>query len=385
MDATREKYINYFKTKKGYRTRVILNIVASIVIVAIFTAITAIKKGQATPYKAIMNNCMITAIAVLALNLVAGCLGELALGHAAFILVGGTMGAIFTKVFASKLSTALVTSGNVTLMGYVDIILAILIGGLCAGLIGWIIGKITLGRLKGDYFCIVTLAFGFGIVSIFNNININYMKNGKLTTLIGGSAGVNMDRSLAVATPLVIAICLVLAVVIMMLLMKSRHGRAVLAIRDDAIAAEASGINVKKYKVWVFTISAIFAGIAGVLYWHCNSGMSVFPIDYSMDKSIELFVMVVLGGMGSFTGAIVSTFGVTFLVKYLLITAGQWQKLIYALILLATMFIRPKGIMGTAELTWEWIFATFSKLGRKIKGLFQKNKKNLNEDNERDD
>lgn len=365
MDATRTKYTAFFKTRKGYILRTILNVLAGMLLVFIFTRIAGV-----TQYRAIMNNMMITALAVLAVNLVNGCLGELALGHAAFLLIGGTMSAAFTKVFAARISSALVENGVVTASGYLDIVIAILIGAISAGIIGYIIGVITLGRLKGDYFCIITLAFGFGIVSIFNNLKINYLKNGKLVSLINGSAGVSLDRATSTATPLVIAIVLVASVVLMMLLIKSRHGRAVLAIRDDAIAAEASGIPVKRYKVWMFTISAIFTGIAGVLYWHCNSGMSVFPINYSMDKSIELFVMVVLGGMGSFTGSILSAFGLTFLVKYLLINFGTWQKLVYSLILLATMFIRPKGIMGTAELTWEWIFTTGTKIGRFFKRLW---------------
>ena len=251
-------------------------------------------------------------ILAVSLNLVVGFLGELSLGHAGFMCVGAYIGCFTAgKLFEAGLPKLPV------------LILSMLIGGICAAVFGFLIGLPAL-RLKGDYLAIVTLAFGEIVRNIFKNL-----------PWFGGSMGMNTKTY---GTQLFI-VCFVMVLVMLILIqnmIRSKHGRAITAIRDNEIAARAMGINVTYYKLFVFIISAFFAGIAGVLY-----GFYATPVTYSFfsyNYSIEILVMVVLGGMGNITGSILSASLLTFvnfeLTSKLTGNNAALKYLIYALILM---------------------------------------------------
>ncbi|MCL1862086.1 MAG: branched-chain amino acid ABC transporter permease [Defluviitaleaceae bacterium] len=274
----------------------------------------------------------INVILAVSLNLSAGFLGQLVLGHAAFMAVGAYTSAI--------LSSRLGISG---LGGFVFVLLA---GGFAAALAGIVIGVPAL-RLRGDYVAIVTLGFGLIVQSILLNLGIT-----------GGADGLLGIPRLANFN--VAFFTMVIVVGMLVALVRSRHGRAMIAIREDEIAAEASGVPTTWYKILGFTIAAFFAGIAGGLFAH---RMSVLvPETFSFVYSIELLVIVVLGGMGSFTGAVVAAVVLTLLPE-LLREFGDFRMLTYSVLLVAMMIFRPKGLMGSYEFSIMQIVSKIKKKG----------------------
>ena len=251
-------------------------------------------------------------ILAVSLNLVVGFLGELSLGHAGFMCVGAYLGC-----YLANYLHAVIASKTLVL------IITMLAGGLIAALFGLIIGLPAL-RLKGDYLAIVTLAFGEIVRSIFKNIKA-----------FGGALGLSTQKfgSDLFVISLIVAIIMLIVV---QNLVRSKHGRAITAIRDNEIAAKAMGINVTYYKLLVFVISAFFAGIAGVIYGHYTT--PVLYSFFSYNYSIEILVMVVLGGMGSINGSIIAAALITF-INFQLTTKlsgdlAALKFLIYALILI---------------------------------------------------
>ena len=263
----------------------------------------------------LMEKIAISIILAVSLSLVVGFLGELSLGHAGFMCVGAYLG--------GKVSALLVPSmGN----GLPVFLITLLVGCSTAAICGVIIGIPAL-RLRGDYLAIVTLAFGEIVKSLFQNSS---------DSSFGGSLGLETPR-FDKNYLFIIAFLLVLATLaITQNLIRSKHGRAITAIRDNEIAARASGINVTKYKLLAFTLSAAFAGVAGVLYSYSN--YMVQSSKFSYNYSIEILVMVVLGGMGSINGSILAATLITFLnTKLATILTGEQavlQNLLYALILI---------------------------------------------------
>ncbi len=257
----------------------------------------------------------ISIILAVSLSLVVGFLGELSLGHAGFMCLGAYIGG---KV-ASLLEPVV---GNSPL----NLLISLVVGAAVAALFGVIIGIPAL-RLRGDYLAIVTLAFGEIVKSIFQNTS---------DETFGGALGLptpRFDKQYLFIWSF--ALVLVTLIVIQNFI-RSKHGRAVTAIRDNEIAARASGINVTKYKLLAFTLSSCFAGIAGVLYSFSNYNVQSAKFGYNY--SIEILVMVVLGGMGSINGAIIASALITFLnTKLATILTGDLavlQNLLYALILI---------------------------------------------------
>ena len=252
-------------------------------------------------------------VLAVSLNLVVGFLGELSLGHAGFMCIGAYIGCFCGNYLNGVLPSKLLV-----------IIIAMLIGGISAAICGCLIGIPTL-RLKGDYLAIATLAFGEIVRTIFKNQEIFGGALGLTTTRYGKSL-------------YIIGFVLALFVVfVSQNLMRSKHGRAIQAIRDNEIAARAMGVNVTYYKLMVFILSAFFAGTAGVIY-----GNSVTPVSntfFSFNYSIEILVMVVLGGMGNITGSIIAATLLTFInVQLTTQLSGDMaalRYLIYALILIA--------------------------------------------------
>lgn len=262
----------------------------------------------------LLEKIAIAIILAVSLSMVVGFLGELSLGHAGFMCVGAYLGGKTAVILEPILGE------------YPTLVVSLLVGGLVAALFGVIIGLPAL-RLRGDYLAIVTLAFGEIVRSVFMNSS---------DESFGGSLGLNTPR-FDKNTLFIIALVLVLAcLAVTQNLIRSKHGRAITSIRDNEIAAKATGINVTKYKLLVFTVSSFFAGIAGVLYSYSN--FTVQSAKFSYTYSIEILVMVVLGGMGSINGSIIAASLITFLdVKLQTILTGNLavlQDLFYAVILI---------------------------------------------------
>ena len=262
----------------------------------------------------LVEKIAISIILAVSLSLVVGFLGELSLGHAGFMCVGAYLGG---KV-ASMLVPVL---GN----GILSFLVALVVGCAAAAACGVIIGIPAL-RLRGDYLAIVTLAFGEIVKSLFMNSSESF----------GGSLGLDTPRFDKNYLYILALLLVLLTLAVVQNYIRSKHGRAVTAIRDNEIAARASGINVTKYKLLTFILSAAFAGIAGVLYSYSN--YTVQSMKFGYNYSIEILVMVVLGGMGNINGSILAATLITFLnTKLATILTGELavlQNLLYALILI---------------------------------------------------
>ncbi len=267
----------------------------------------------------LLEKIAISIILAVSLSMVVGFLGELSLGHAGFMCVGAYLGGKASVILEPMLKG--VPAGR-----ELALVLSIIIGGAVAAVFGIIIGLPAL-RLKGDYLAIVTLAFGEIVRSVFMNSS---------DKTFGGALGLSTPRY-DKKVLFIIAFVLVLAcLAVIQNLIRSKHGRAITAIRDNEIAARATGINVTKYKLAVFTISSFFAGIAGVLYSYSN--YNVQSAKFSYNYSIEILVMVVLGGMGSINGSIIAATLITYLDTTLqTVLTGDLavlQDLLYALVLI---------------------------------------------------
>ncbi len=279
------------------------------------------------------------AILAVSLNLTVGILGELSLGHAGFMCIGAFSSAFFSKCMQDVIPIA-----------GVRFTIAILIGALTAGMFGLLIG-IPVLRLKGDYLAIVTLAFGEIAKNVINmlyigidesgihfstksSLELNLSENG--IVIIQGAQGITgtpNDSSFTVGILLLLVTLLVI-----LNLIHSRDGRAIMAIRDNVIAAESIGINITKYKLMAFSVSAAFAGMAGVLYAHNLSTLSATPKNFGYNMSIMILVFVVLGGIGNIRGSIIAAVVLTLLPE-LLRGLNDYRMLIYAVVLIAMMLL----------------------------------------------
>ena len=273
----------------------------------------------------ILTMVCINVILAVSLNIVTGLLGQLVLGHAGFMLVGAYAAALFTLHSGLPLA--------------VSFPIGLLIGGLVAALSGVIIGVPAL-RLKGDYLAIITLGFGEIIRVIANNLTITNGAKG-----LYGIESLNSRHDLTAMFTYVFFIA-VLVIFISFTFGTSRHGRAVIAIREDEIAAEASGINTTYYKLLAFVLAAFIAGVAGGLYAH-QIGI-IDPSKFDFNRSTEILVMVVLGGMGSITGAIISATVLTILPEALR-GFSSYRMLLYSVVLICVMLFRPTGLLGRKE------------------------------------
>jgi len=261
-------------------------------------------------WSGILLNACINIVLVISLNITCGFLGQLTLGHAGFMAVGAYASAYFSKT----------VTGLPIEVGF---LIAMIIGGLIAMIAGAIVCYPTL-KLKGDYLAIITLAFGEIIKNVLLNLDV-----------VGGAKGYyGIPRSTTFTWAFIVAIIMIFVAVF---LFQSRQGRAIVSIREDEIAAEASGINTDYYKMLAFVIAAFFAGVAGSLYSH-NMGI-LEPKVFDLDKSIEILVMVVLGGMGSIKGSVIAAIALTVLPE-LLRSASEYRMLIYAIVLIVMMLYR---------------------------------------------
>lgn len=277
-------------------------------------------------YEGIVRLICINIIMAVSLNLVCGFMGQLALGHAGFMSVGAYAAALFTM--------------NSGLPEAVALPLSLIVGGLFAAVIGFIIGIPAL-RMRGDYLAIITLGFGEIIRVIIQNLKVAGGMG--LDKGAAGQALIGIDR---LANLYVVFWITVVTVVLLFMFARSRYGRAVKAIRDDEIAASASGINITYMKVLVFAISAFFAGIAGGIFAQYIGSLN--PTMAGWLNSINYVIMVVFGGMGSLTGSIVSAIGLTILPE-LLRAFADYRMLAYSVVLVLVMIFRPQGIFGSWE------------------------------------
>ena len=312
---------------KKYSRRVV-NLISCILLISMVTLITP---NISRAFTTTMITICINVLVAVSLNISAGSMGEVVLGQAGFMAIGAYASGLFCKY---------VPVGN----DFLQYIICIVIAALAAGLIGFLVGIPCL-RLRGDYLAIVTLGFGEAIRCLIQNLP--KITNGALglTSLprllnasnkaLGGYAGV----LIAVTTT-------VICVGIIYSFMTSRYGRAILSIREDEIAAEASGIPVTRYKVMAFTISAMFAGIGGAMFAHTIG--SIYPSNFNLSKSIDYLVMVVFGGLGSYTGSILSATILSYL-TIKLTNFAAWRLVIYSLALILVMIFHPKGLFGIKE------------------------------------
>lgn len=331
---------------KFKRNTIILTVIATVLLVVPALLMDG-RKAVINAYTAqILTLGGINAIMALSVNVVCGITGQLSLGQAAFQSLGAYSTIVFTQTFGIPLPVS------------------IILGGLVAAFFGFIIGFPTL-KLEGDYLAIVTLAFG-EIIRVFlvNLKSITGGPNGiQFTTIFTSS----LNHGSMISYLAVIG-SLILIIVLLQNFLRSTYGRAILAVREDEIAANSNGIGVFRYKMIGFVIASFIGGIGGALYAPFIGFIK--PDLGSFNNSINHLIYVVLGGMGSITGGIVAAFGLTILQEGLRFLQN-YRLLFYPIILIFVMLFRPQGLLGTKELSfikvYDGIPGFFARLIKKIK------------------
>ena len=342
----------------GYRSlsmpmRYLIN--AILVVVFLVVGELMIDGGVVSRYQTgVIEQIGIYIILAVSLNIATGYLGQLPLGHAGFMSVGGYSCAIFIMRMMDVVGVTArdFATGSPAAVGL--FVIGIIFGGICAAICGLIIGVPAL-RLKGDYLAIITLGFAEIIRVVMQNID------GVLGfTLTGGAKGLTGIPSYTnfLNTFIVVAISLFL----IHTMMKSRHGRAILSIRDNEIAAESCGVNTTYYKTLAFVASAFFAGVAGGLYAGCIGVMA--PAKFGFMKSIEILVMVVLGGMGSMLGSVISATVLTILPEALR-AVSDYRMVVYAVVLILVMIFRPEGLLGDYDFSMSRVIERIMNHGKR--------------------
>ncbi|MDH5187081.1 MAG: branched-chain amino acid ABC transporter permease [candidate division WOR-3 bacterium] len=301
-----------------------------VIVVAVYVVLQVlISLGLINPYwQQILSFAGIMAISALGLNLIYGFTGQFSLGHAAFYGIGAYAAAYLSKSIQS-------TNPLILLLG-------IICGGILAGVVAFLIGLPIL-RLRSDYLGIATLGFGIIMKIVFDNADA-------IIPSLGGSRGMTgIPRLTSFAWVFAV---FVLGIIILRNLVFSSIGRALVSIREDEVASEAVGVNTTKYKTIGFVIGCIYAGVAGGLYAHLYSFLH--PSNFDFLKSIDVLLIIVLGGLGSISGTIIIAFAWTFLLEGLRVILPEaildWRLVIYPLLLIIVMLIRPKGIFGGREI-----------------------------------
>ena len=348
------------KTARGY----LLNTIVIVLLFTGFQILTSIK-GSEGAFKLVIVpslwQCCYLMVLAASLNLVLGFMGQLSLGHCGFMAIGAYTAALLSlaaeraELFQSKSDPAFL----LILIG------CVLAAGLLAAVFSFLIGIPAL-RLKGDYLAIITLGFGMIIVNIINNLPFC----GQDGLALGSAAaslyknGLGFGSKAKVQFLWFALVVTILSLTLMFMFVRSKYGRAIRAIRDDEIAAAASGVNTSRYKVLTFAYSAFFAGVAGALYACTNATLSTSSFAFTNGgilNSTFVVVMVVLGGMGPLAGSAVAA-AIMFFVNYQ-IKNGAWVEalpasvqsvfeypmLVYALVLIIVILFRPKGIFGSYE------------------------------------
>lgn len=336
MSKTKSKLQNNnVPTVKPFKGKDLISYILVVAFFAVFQVLSSTGTLK-NSLKALLVPICIHVILAVSLNLVVGFLGELSLGHAGFMCVGA-----FTGSFFSVLMKDVIT------VDWLRFVCAFVVGGVFAAIAGVLIG-IPVLRLKGDYLAIVTLAFGEIIKTIVNAIYIGKDSEGFHLSLDSSKLGMLPDGKIILNGPQGISgtpknstffigfVLVLLVLFIVNNLMDSRTGRAIMSIRDNRIAAESVGIDITKYKLMVFTISAAMAGIAGVLYSHNLSKLTATTANFGYTMSIAILVYVVLGGLGNVKGSVIAA-ALLYALPELLRGLRDYRMLIYSIILIVVM------------------------------------------------
>ena len=331
------RFLKDKKTRSDFITYAL--VVIAFIVVQLLVGARVIPRslqGQLVPITAYI-------VMALALNLVVGVAGDLSLGHAGFMSIGAFSGVVVTMSLADAIPS-----------DEVRLVLAIVVGAVLAAVFGFLIG-LPVMRLQGDYLAIVTLAFGEIIKGIVSCLLVGWDKNGlHMLFNLSGSLGVD-DLHLAeggfaiikgaqgasgvdkVSTFVAGFVLIMVALVIVLNLVRSRTGRAIMAVRDNRIAAESTGISVMKYRMIAFVVSAALAGAAGALFGGNFSQFGASKFDFN--TSILILVFVVLGGLGNMRGSIIAAAALTILPEALR-GLSDYRMLVYALVLIIVMIVR---------------------------------------------
>lgn len=302
--------MEYVKRGKGFWLSIVLALV-------VFSVIQAMISGgilnifHVNTLITIGINIMLAA----SLHLIIGITGQFSIGHAGFLAVGAYSSAVMTMMFEMPFAVA------------------ILVGGLAAAIAGLLIGIPSL-RLKGDYLAIATL--GFGEIVRIALLNFDY---------VGGASGMQVMQMSTWAWTFA---CVIITLVVIVNFTNSTHGRACISIREDETAADAMGINTTYYKVVAFAVGAFFAGVAGAIFAH--NFYIIQPSNFGFLKSFDILIIVVLGGLGSLSGAVITAILLT-IVSTFLQAYPETRMIFYSIILIITMLYRPQGLLGTREIT----------------------------------
>ncbi len=268
----------------------------------------------------------INIILAVSLNFINGVAGQFSLGHAGFMAVGAYVSAILAGTYD------------------LNIYIAMLLGAVMAGVVGMLIGFPVL-RLRGDYLAIVTLGFGEVIRLLIRNIDFTVGK-----TITGGASGLKGIPKIRGAELILLAILLVLLTILVLKhIAESSEGRALISLREDEIASEAMGVNTSYYKLLAFIVGSFFAGLAGALYAHQRGFLDTNNFD--LFKTVDILLMIVIGGLGSLSGAIFGAVILT-IISEMMRGFSEYRMIVYSVILVALMLIRPKGIFGKTEI-WD--------------------------------
>ena len=303
-------------------------------------------------YAEILALTGISIILAVSLNLITGFTGQFSIGHAGFMAVGAYASVFMTVYFSQGLEASLTTLLGATVAQSLVFLTVILFGALVAALAGLIVGIPSL-RLRGDYLAIVTLGFAEIIRIIILNID-----------RVGGATGFRGAVAPWDGRPIIpqyanfiwIGGFAIITIVVVYNIVNSDIGRAFISIREDELAAEAMGVNTTRYKVLSFVISSSFAGIAGALFGHFRQFLHTN--DFQFIRSIEIIIMIVLGGMGSITGAVLGAIVITILPELLRKLPGDlysYRLVIYSALLILIMLTRPQGVMGAKEFGLSWL------------------------------
>ena len=303
-------------------------------------------------YAEILSLTGISIILAVSLNLITGFTGQFSIGHAGFMAVGAYSSVFMTVYYSDSAEKWLTSLVGATLAQSVVFLGVIIFGALVAALAGLVVGIPSL-RLRGDYLAIVTLGFAEIIRIIILNID-----------RVGGATGFRgrvppWDGRLIIpqyANFIWIGGFAVITIVVVYNIVNSDIGRALISIREDELASEAMGINTTRYKVLSFVISSAFAGIAGALFGHFRQFLHTN--DFQFIRSIEIIIMIVLGGMGSITGAVLGAIVITILPELLRKLPGDlygYRLVIYSALLILIMLTRPQGVMGAKEFGLSWL------------------------------
>ncbi len=299
-------------------------------------------------YYKILVDVGIAIILAVSLNLINGITGQFSLGHAGFMAVGAYVAASISVFLVQPWMQGAGLSGDTNLIaGGILVGVAVVVGGICAALAGLVVGLPTL-RLRGDYLAIATLGFG----EIIRIVILN-------TDQVGGARGMSvfptpsaMGGAPVKSSFFWVFAWMIVCVTIVARLAHSVKGKALFAIREDEFAASTIGIDTTRYKVIAFLTGSFFAGIAGGLFAHSSTGF-ITPGGFDTQKSIEIVVMVVLGGLGSISGAIIAAVVLTIMPEALR-GFSNYRMVVYSLLLIIVMLTRPQGLMGMKELRWPW-------------------------------